>query len=132
MLNNIESGCMMESMARRLVTLLTIGALFSAITLPAQVLAKCPILHPQAKAHPCCRHLKSESVPIAKCLVSCNVAGGEQALGQIPPKQPRFATLNAFVSDDAKLAMPGSHEVTSAPAFFDSSGLYLRVRVLRI
>ena len=124
---------MMGAMGRRAMGVLVVAALLSAFTLPAQVLASCPLLHPaKASSHPCCPRPKSQpKAPAAKCDVTCDVASGPQAPGQFPGKQV-VATIGPVRAERLAPAPATNQPALACPDYWDSSGLYLKVRVLRI
>jgi len=116
---------------RALIVVAIFGQTCSA-ALPLWALAICPMMNASPGAHSCChRQPAPASTPSTACILHCSSSVGVLVKVQVPP-QPgptadapaMVATLQGPISDSSSFAL--------AVQFFDSSGLYLRVRVLRI
>ena len=117
----------------RHVILLAVVALLCSAALPLWAMTGCAMTSEGSGAHSCChRHPAPVSAPSGACVLHCSGSVGVLAKAQ-PAPQPEPAT-------DAHEAAIGSHDgpvsvaagLAPAPIEFDSSGLFLRVRVLRI
>jgi len=115
-----------------MIVLAIAGLVFSA-ALPLWAMAGCPMMNAGAGAHSCCHRRSAPSdAPSTACILHCSSSVGVLVKVQ-PPLQPAPTTgavmapacpPHAPLADASPLAAPDT--------FFDSSGLYLRVRVLRI
>ena len=115
-----------------MIVLASAGLAFSA-ALPLWAMAGCPMMNASPGAHSCCHRQPAPSdAPSTACILHCSSSVGVLVKFQAP-QQPGPAT-------DAVEALAGPlhgpiavQSVLVAPdTYFDSSGLYLRVRVLRI
>ncbi len=119
-------------MLKRAIIGLAIVGLTCSAALPLWALSICPMMNAGSGAHSCChRQPAPSSTPSGACVLHCSSSVGVLVKVQAPPQPGPAAAAPAEVA-----AVDSAVAVASVPAatdqFFDSSGLYLRVRVLRI
>ncbi|MGO9239439.1 MAG: hypothetical protein ACLQBJ_01410 [Bryobacteraceae bacterium] len=120
-------------MLKRAMIVLAIAGLAFSAALPLWALAGCPMMNANAGAHSCCqRRPAPASTPSTACILHCSSSVGVLVKVQAPqqpvPATDAHAALTAPQHGLLAVASPGAAPET----IFDSSGLYLRVRVLRI
>ena len=115
------------------VILLAVVALICSAALPLWATTGCPMLVEDSGAHSCChRHPAPASVPTGACVLHCSSSVGVLAKAQ-PAPQPGPATdAHEAVSGSQDGPVSLTEDLAPLATFFDSSGLFLRVRVLRI
>ena|SRR5271157_1806012 len=119
-------------MLKRAIIVLAIFGLTCSAALPLWALAGCPMMNAGSGAHSCChRQPAPASTPSTACIMHCSSSVGVLVKVQAPPQPGPAAAAPAELaglhSPVALLSVPAAID-----QFFDSSGLYLRVRVLRI
>ncbi|MGD0577576.1 MAG: hypothetical protein ABSC08_01480 [Bryobacteraceae bacterium] len=119
-------------MFKRAILVLAIVGLTCSASLPLWALATCPMMDANAGAHSCChRHPTPSSTPSTACVLHCSSSIGVLVKVQVPP-QPGPAADAPVQAAAVHSTVAVAPVPTATDQFFDSSGLYLRDRVLRI
>jgi hypothetical protein len=113
-------------MIKNAITLLIAVGVLSAFASPVWALAECPLLRSHTQTHPCCPKSKPDPVPVSKCIEQCGITA---VTTQSPPQLAKFTPVQVEMSVRAVIVPIQFHP---QPVYFDSSGLFLRVCVLRI
>lgn len=111
-----------------LIGLITMALCFAGS--PALALAWCPLLHQPAPKHSCCPVHRRAPAPVAPCSVHC----ASIAAPALACRSVETIVLSAAVLSNAG-AVPVLHargSIEASAVVFDSGGIWLRDRVLRI
>ena len=118
-------------MLKNAITLLAIAGVLCVLASPVWAIMVCPLLnsHDSIAAHPCCP--KPAPSPVSNCIQHCDLLAGNVVMTQLPSiaKLAKAAPVEVQIIDGAPAV---AFESQSEPVILDSSGLFLRVRVLRI